>query len=115
MMEPMTEPTTETAMKPTMELTLCKLLEDLVSEVDSSNTNNIINGLERQGVTSWNGFVQMDKKDITKMTNLSNFLIRIVGHIKQLIRKTMQNNVPGATLASLYTREMLDDYIDASM
>ena len=35
----------------------------------------------------------------------------MISHIKQLIWKNVEDQVPGAKLASTYTKEILDDYI----
>ena len=62
----------------------------------------------------------MNKEDIPGMIMTKNGVqyplpkaaIRTIGLLKQLIWKNMKDGVPGAKLASTYTPDLFDDYID---
>ena len=107
------------------EVALHQTLADLISDIDlsSKNQHEILKGLSRQGINTWDGFILMDEEDIPTLTKhvggniggvdtpLTTSSIRMLNHIKQLVWQNMKNNVPGAKLASIYTQDMLQDYI----
>ena len=94
---------------------------ELIPDIDPSNTNNpheIIKGLNKQGITTWTGFIRMDEDDIPKITKHVSGVdvqilaasIRVLNHIKQLVWKNITDKLSVARLASIYTQTRLDDY-----
>ena len=107
----------------TIEPTLHQVLEKIVEEIDLSEKRKsyeIFKALDQQNVKTWKTFVRMQEhvyENMTMMTNgervpVSKQSIGTITLLKNLIWKNMENEVPGAKLASTYTEEVIDSYID---
>ena len=105
------------------EPTLHEVLEKIVEEIDLSEKKKsyeIIKALEQQNVYTWKTFVRMKEETYINMTMnvngartpVSKNTIGTITLLKQLIWKNMREEMPGAKLASTYTEELFDSYVD---
>ena len=112
----------------TTEPTLTEKLEELIPDVarasKTKNPHEIVKGLAKSGVTTWEGFIQMHAEtipDILIRTNnnadtpILSASQRALNDIWQMVWNNINNNIPNARLASTYDENTLIEYSDDLM